>query len=154
MYYKKANTQATMEDPVVVLEAVKAQEVEEFSNDDSVEISPASKRGGDDTDSDGDKSVESKDLDDESVESKESDDASKSETKHNNKVRWKVDKQTTRTIRSGRVIQQALAWIRAIETKRSNAATSNYYASLAKIEQSKVIGISMVENEYIEYANI
>ena len=49
MYYKKVNTQATMEDPAMVLEAVNAQEVEEFSNDDSVENIPALKRGGDDT---------------------------------------------------------------------------------------------------------
>ncbi len=141
-----------MEDPVVVLEAVKVQEVEEFSNDESVEIIPASKRGGEDTDSDDDdESVKSDDSDEDS---KESDDASKSETNDNKKVTWKVDKPTTRTTRSGRLIQQAPAWIRAIETGMANAATSNYYASLAKIEQSEVIRISMVENEYIEYVNV
>ena len=152
MDYKKANTQATMEDPVVVLEAVKAQEVEEFSDDESVEIIPASKRGGEDTDSnDDDEDVKSKDSDkdskdsddplDSNEDSKESKDASKSETNHNKKVTWKLDKQTTRTTRSGRVIQQAPAWIKAIESRMANAATSNYYASLAKIEQSEVSGI-------------
>ena len=66
----------------------------------------------------------------------------------------KVDKPTTRTTRSGRVIQQAPAWIRAIETGMANAATRNYYASLARIEQSEVIGTLMVENEYVEYTNV
>ena len=61
---------------------------------------------------------------------------------------------TTRTTRSGRVIQQAPVWIKAIETGMVNAATSSYYASLDEIEQSEVIGISMVENEYVEYANV
>ena len=103
MYYEKENTQGTMEDPVVVLEDVKAQEVEEFSDDDSVEIIPASKRGGEDTDSDDDdESVKSDDSD---KDSKESDDTSKSETNDNKKVTWKVDKPTTRTTGSGRVIQ-------------------------------------------------
>ena len=55
---------------------VKPQEVDEFSEDDSVEIIPALKRGGVDADSDDEESVESKDSDDESVASKESDDAS------------------------------------------------------------------------------
>ena len=72
----------------------------------------------------------------------------------NKKVTWKVDKPTTRTTRSGRVIQQARAWIRVIETRMANAATSNFYASLAEIEQSEVIGISTVENEYVEYVNV
>ncbi len=70
--------------------------------------------------------------------------------KHNKKVMGKVDKPTTRTTRSGRVIQQAPEWIRVIETGMANAALSNYYASLVKIEQSKVIGVSMVGNEYVE----
>ena len=122
----------------MVLEAVKAQEVEEFSNDDSIEIIPALKRGGDDTDSNNDKSVESEDLDEESVDIKESDDASKIEKKWDKKVIWIVDKPTTSTTRSGRGIQQAPVWIRAIDTGIANTTTSNYYTSLAKIEQSEV----------------
>ena len=55
-----------MEDPVKVLEVVKPQEVDEFSDDDSVEIIPALKRGGVDADSDDDESVASKESDDES----------------------------------------------------------------------------------------
>ena len=55
------------------------------------------KRGGVNTDSNNEESVESKDSDDESVTIKESDDASESEKK----VTWVVDKPTTR---SGRVI--------------------------------------------------
>ena len=151
MFYEKPNAKTTMEDPVIVLEVVKPQEVDEFSDDDSVEIIPALKRGGVDADSDDEESVESKDSDDESVASKESDDASES----GKKVTWMVDKPTTR---SGRVIQQAPAWIRAIETGMANtaisAATTNYFASLAEIEEDEVLGFAMVENEYVEYANV
>ena len=68
---------------------------------------------------------------------------------------WVVDKPTTR---SGRVIQQAPDWIRAIETGMAStaisAATSNYFASLAEIEEDEVLGFAMVENEYVEYANV
>jgi len=115
MYYEKANAQTTMEDPVVVLEAVKPQEVDKFSDDDSIEVIPALKHGGDDADSNDDESIESKDSDDES---KESDDAYKS----GKKVTGMVDKPTTR---SGRAIQQAPAWIRTIETGMANAAANN-----------------------------
>jgi len=124
MFYEKPNAKTTMEDPVIVLEVVKPQEVDEFSDDESVEeVIPALKRGGVDADSDDEESVESKNSDDESVASKESDDVSES----GKKVTWVVDKPTTR---SGRVIQQAPDWIRAIETEMAstaiNAATSNY----------------------------
>ena len=57
-----------------------------------MEVILALKRGGDDTDSDDEESVESKDFDDESVERKESDDASES----GKKVTWVVYKPTTR----------------------------------------------------------
>ena len=87
MFYEKPNAKTTMEDPVIVLEVVKPQEVDECSDDEE--------------------SVESKDSDDESIASKESDDASEP----GKKVTWVVDKPTTR---SGRVIQQAPDWIRAI----------------------------------------
>jgi hypothetical protein len=52
MFYEKPNAKTTMENPVIVLEVVKPQEVDEFSDDDSVEIIPALKRGGVDADSD------------------------------------------------------------------------------------------------------
>ena len=61
MFYEKPNAKTTMEDPVIVLEVVKPQEVDEFSDDDSVEVIPAMKRGGVDADSDDEESVESKD---------------------------------------------------------------------------------------------
>jgi hypothetical protein len=110
MYFEKPNAKTTMEDPVIVLEVVKPQEVDEFSDNDSVEEAiPALKRGGDYADSDNEESIESKDSDDESVASKESDDASEP----GKKVTWVVDKPTTRP---GRVIQQAPDWSRAIET--------------------------------------
>ena len=80
-----------MEDPVVVLEVVKPKDVDKFSDDDSIEVIPALKRGGVDADSDNEESVESKDSDDESGTSKESDDASES----GKKVTWVVDKPTT-----------------------------------------------------------
>ena len=152
MFYEKPNAKNTMEDPVIVLEVVKPQEVDEVSDDDSVEeVIPALKQGGVDADSDDDKSVESKDSDDESVASKESDDASES----GKKVTWVVDNLTTR---SGSVIQQAPDLIRAMETGMTNtmvsAAASNYFASLAETEEDKVLGFAMVGNEYVEYANV
>ena len=61
-------------------------------------------------------------------------------------------------MRSGRVIQQAPDWIRAIETGMASAAisaaTSNYFASLAEIEEDEVLGFAMVENNYVEYTNV
>ena len=39
-------------------------------------------------------------------------------------------------------------------TTAISAATSNYYASLAEIEEDEVLGFAMVENEYVEYANV
>ena len=36
----------------------------------------------------------------------------------------------------------------------ANAAANNYFASLAEIEEDKVLGFAMVENEYVEYANV
>jgi hypothetical protein len=119
MFYEKPNAKTTMEDPVIVLEVVKPQEVDGFSDNESVEVIPALKRGGDYADSDNEESIESKDSDDESVASKESDDTSES----GKKLTSVVDKPTTR---SGRVIQQALAWIRAIETGMASAAANNY----------------------------
>ena len=70
MYYEKPNANTMMEDPVVVLEVVKPQEVEEFSDDDSIELIPALKWGGDDADSYDEESFESKDSDDKPVTSK------------------------------------------------------------------------------------
>ena len=52
MFYEKPNAKTTMEDPVIDLEVVKPQEVDECSDNDSVEVIPAMKRGGVDTDSD------------------------------------------------------------------------------------------------------
>jgi len=114
-----------------------------------VEVIPVLKQGGDDADSNEDESIESKDSDDESVESRESDDASEV----GNEVTWVVDKLTARpTTRSGRLIQQAPEWIRA--TRNASDVTINYFASLAEIEEDEVIGISMIENECDEYANV
>ena len=33
-------------------------------------------------------------------------------------------------------------------------ATMNYFASLAELEEKEVLGISAVENEFMEYANV
>ena len=93
MFYEKPNAKTTMEDLVIVLEVVKPQEVNEFSDDDSIEAIPAMKRVGVETDSDNEESVESKDSDDESVASKESNDASES----GKKVTWVVDKPTAKS---------------------------------------------------------
>ena len=151
MYYEKPNAKTTMEDPVIVLEVVKPQGVDEFSDDNSIDVIPALKRGGVDADSDNEECVESKDSDDEYVASKKSDDASEL----GKKVTWVVDKPTTR---SGRVIQQAPDWIMAIETgmasTAANATANNYFASLAETEEDKVLGFAMVGNEYVEYANV
>jgi hypothetical protein len=57
MYYEEPNAKTTMQDPVVVLEVVKPKEVEELSDDDSVEVIPALKRGGDEADSNEEESV-------------------------------------------------------------------------------------------------
>ena len=35
-----------------------------------------------------------------------------------------------------------------------SAAASNYFANLAEIEEDEVLGFAMVENEYVEYANV
>ena len=34
-----------------------------------------------------------------------------------------------------------------------NEATMNYFASLAELEEKEVLGISAVENQFMEYAN-
>ena len=64
-----------------------------------------------------------------------------------------MDKPTT-TRSCTRTIQQAPDWIRAIETRNASAATNNYFASLAEIEEDEVMGMSMVENENIEFTNV
>ena len=76
-------------------------------------------------------------------------------------MRWQVARSTRRSPRlanqsaprrSSRVGTETPAWLKAINT--GTAAAANYYASLAEIEESEIIGISMVTNEYIEYANV
>ena len=78
-----------------------------------------------------------------------------------NRVTWQVDRATMRSPRlanqsiprrSSRVGTETPGWLKAVNT--GTAAAANYYASLAEIEESEIMGISMVTNKYIEYANV
>ena len=58
------------------------------------------------------------------------------------------------TIAAAVLAASSFSQVATAEISANVAATSNYFASLAEIEQSEVMGISMVENEYVEYANV
>ena len=58
-------------------------------------------------------------------------------------------KQKSTTTRSGRVSKKPHRMDTGL-----NEATMNYFASLAELEEKEVLGISAVENEFMEYGNI
>ena len=157
MYYEKSNAGTTRENPIIVLEVVKPCEVDEFSNnDDSVEVIPALKQGRDNSDtddSDDDESVDIQKSDGSDEVSENSDDTSDDTSEAGKKKVAFIDemekKQKTTTTRIGRVIKKPIRMDLGL-----NEATMNYFASLAELEQAEVLGISAVENQFMEYANV